>query len=71
MKKLSLLTATLLIIASISCGEKKDSKEDEKEMTAAEGSKAVTVEVSDVDRYEGKIVKSTTGQWYLIKEGCR
>jgi hypothetical protein len=40
-------------------------------MTAAEGSKAVIVEISDVDRYEGKIVKSTTGQWYLIKEGCR
>ena len=71
MKKLSLLTAILLIIASISCGEKKDAKEDEKEMTAAEGSKAVIIEISDVDRYEGKIVKSTTGQWYLIKEGCR
>ncbi len=71
MKKSSLLTATLLILASISCGEKKVAKEDEKEITAAEGSKAVTVEVSDVDRYEGKIVKSTTGQWYLIKEGCR
>lgn len=71
MKKLSLLTATLLILASLSCGEKKDATEDEKEMTAAEGSKAVTVEVSDVDRYEGKIVKATTGQWYLIKEGCR
>lgn len=71
MKKLSLLTATLLILTSISCGEKKDPKENEKELTAAEGSKAVTVEVSDVDRYEGKIVKSTTGQWYLIKEGCR
>ena len=71
MKKLSLLTATLLILASISCGEKKDAKEDEKEMTAAEGSKAVIIEISDVDRYEGKIVKSTTGQWYLIKEGCR
>lgn len=71
MKKLSLLTAILLILASISCGEKKDAKEDEKEMTAAEGSKAVIVEISDVDRYEGKIVKSTTGQWYLIKEGCR
>lgn len=71
MKKLSLLTAILLILASISCGEKKDAKEDEKEMTAAEGSKAVIIEISDVDRYEGKIVKSTTGQWYLIKEGCR
>ena len=71
MKKLSLLTAILLIIASISCGENKDAKEDEKEMTAAEGSKAVIIEISDVDRYEGKIVKSTTGQWYLIKEGCR
>ena len=71
MKKLSLLTATFLMMSLVSCGEKKDSEKNEKELTAAEASKAVTVEVSDVDRYEGKIVKSTTGQWYLIKEGCR
>jgi hypothetical protein len=71
MKKLSLLTAAFIMMSLVSCGEKKDSKKNDKELTAAEGSKAVTVEVSDVDRYEGKIVKSTTGQWYLIKEGCR
>jgi hypothetical protein len=71
MKKLSLLTAAFIMMSLVSCGEKKDSKKKDKELTAAEGSKAVTVEVSDVDRYEGKIVKSTTGQWYLIKEGCR
>jgi hypothetical protein len=71
MKKLSFLTAAFIMMLLVSCGEKKDSKKNDKELTAAEGSKAVTVEVSDVDRYEGKIVKSTTGQWYLIKEGCR
>ncbi|WP_016988969.1 hypothetical protein [Flavobacterium sp. ACAM 123] len=71
MKKLSFLTAAFIMMSLVSCGEKKDSKKNDKELTAAEGSKAVTVEVSDVDRYEGKIVKSTTGQWYLIKEGCR
>lgn len=71
MKNLSLLIAALLLLTTVACSKKKDAKESEKELTAAEGSKAVTVEVSDVDRYEGKIVKATTGQWYLIKEGCR
>jgi hypothetical protein len=71
MKKLSLLTSAFLIMALVSCGEKKETEKNEKELTAAEGSKAVSVEVSDVDRYEGKVVKSTTGQWYVIKEGCR
>jgi hypothetical protein len=71
MKKLSLLTSSFLIMALVSCGEKKETEKNEKELTAAEGSKAVSVEVSDVDRYEGKVVKSTTGQWYVIKEGCR
>ncbi len=25
----------------------------------------------NLSQYEGKIVQSTTGQWYLIKNGCR
>ena len=29
------------------------------------------VDVSDYDRYEGKIVEASTGQWFLIKEGSR
>lgn len=72
MKKLSLLTAIILLASSFSCGEKKESKETErKELSASEASKSIVVDVSDYDRYEGKIVKATTGQWYLIKEGCR
>ena len=72
MKKLSLFTAIILFTTSFSCGEKKESKENEaKELSAAEASKSIVVDVSDYDRYEGKIVKATTGQWYLIKEGCR
>jgi hypothetical protein len=72
MKKVSLLTAIILLASSFSCGEKKESKGTEiKELSASEASKSIVVDVSDYDRYEGKIVKATTGQWYLIKEGCR
>lgn len=72
MKKLSLLSAIILLASSFSCGEKKESKDSErKELSASEASKSIVVDVSDYDRYEGKIVKATTGQWYLIKEGCR
>jgi hypothetical protein len=72
MKKLSLLTAIILLASSFSCGEKKESKNPEgKELSALEASKSIVVDVSDYDRYEGKIVKASTGQWYLIKEGCR
>lgn len=61
--------ATIILIFIISCGKKEDHKTNQ--LTAKEGSKNITVDVSDFDRYEGKIVKSTIGQWYLIKEGSR
>lgn len=71
MKKLSSFAAFILIASLLSCGNNEKKEEKKEILTAAEGSKAVSVDVNDTDRYEGKIVKSTTGQWYLIKEGCR
>ena len=69
MKKI-LIFSSVIALTLLACKESNETQE-KKEITAAEGSKAVKVEVSDFDRYEGKIVKSTTGQWYLIKEACR
>ncbi|SCY85439.1 hypothetical protein [Flavobacterium caeni] len=69
-------TLIVLMLSSMvlcSCGDKSEKKEaaDEEPMTALEGSKAVKVELDDYERYEGKIVEASTGQWFLIKEGAR
>ena len=69
MKKVIMLTCCVSL-CFLSCKEN-NGEQQKKEITAAEGSKVVKVDVSDLDRYEGKIVKSTTGQWYLIKEASR
>ena len=61
------IVATILV----SCDKKKTVDLDEEPLTALEASQVVKVEVSDYDRYEGKIVEATTGQWFLIKEGAR
>jgi hypothetical protein len=69
MKNFAFLVLTVIILSS--CGEKKDATQENETMTALEGSKVVEVELSDYDRYEGKIVEASTGQWFLIKEGAR
>ncbi|WP_432672390.1 hypothetical protein [Flavobacterium sp. SM2513] len=60
-----------LALFFISCNEKKETAAVNEPMTALEGSKVVEVDLSDYDRYEGKIVEASTGQWFLIKEGAR
>ncbi len=67
-------TSVILILAAVilsSCETKKEITPKVEPLTALEGSKAVTVELTDYDRYEGKIVEASTGQWFLIKEGAR
>lgn len=67
-----MLALSSLIVCS--CGEKSEKKEAaaaDEPMTALEGSKAVKVDLDDYERYEGKIVEASTGQWFLIKEGAR
>lgn len=64
MKKKSLLTALILFLFLFSCDKKKESTNNDL-FNKAEGSTSIS------EHYEGKIVKSTTGQWYLIKKGCR
>jgi hypothetical protein len=70
MKKLFLLV-TIATFTVVSCGKKGENADASEELTAAEGSKVVKVDLTDYDRYEGKIVHASTGQWYLIKEGAR
>jgi hypothetical protein len=57
----------------LSCGNKKEetTQQDAIQEVAPKASNEVKVEVTDFDRYEGKIVLGTNGQWYLIKEGVR
>jgi predicted heme/steroid binding protein len=70
MKKVYLVPVFVALLFT-SCNDKKASVLTDEPMTALEGSKVVQVELSDYDRYEGKIVEATTGQWFLIKEGAR
>lgn len=70
MKKVYVISVFVALLFT-SCNDKKASAVTDEPMTALEGSKAVQVELSDYDRYEGKIVEATTGQWFLIKEGAR
>ena len=72
MKK-TLIVATLVALFSFSCGNKKEetTQQDAIQEVAPVASNEVKVEVTDFDRYEGKIVLGTNGQWYLIKEGAR
>ena len=67
------LIATLVAIFSFSCGNKNEEtqQQDAMQEVAPTTSTEVKVEVTDFDRYEGKIVLGTNGQWYLIKEGVR
>ena len=70
MKNASIILILAAVILS-SCETKKEITPKIEPLTALEGSKAVTVELTDYDRYEGKIVEASTGQWFLIKEGAR
>ena len=70
MKKICVISAFFSLVF-LSCNEKKEVVSVNEPITALEGSKSVSVDVSDYDRYEGKIVEATTGQWFLIKEGAR
>jgi len=71
MKNVFIISAFALVL--FSCNDKKETPAAAaaEPMTALEGSKAVKVELDDYDRYEGKIVEASTGQWFLIKEGAR
>ncbi|MFV5684933.1 hypothetical protein ACM55I_05760 [Flavobacterium sp. GB2R13] len=67
------MIATLVALFSLSCGNKKEetTQQDAIQEVAPKASNEVKVELTDFDRYEGKIVHASTGQWYLIKEGAR
>ena len=72
MKK-QFMIATLVALFALSCGNKKEemTQQDAIQEVAPMQSNEVKVELTDFDRYEGKIVHASTGQWYLIKEGAR
>jgi hypothetical protein len=72
MKK-TFMIAALVALFSLSCGNKKEetTQKDTIQEVAPVATNEVKVEVTDFDRYEGKIVLGTNGQWYLIKEGAR
>ena len=72
MKK-TFMIATLVALFSLSCGNKKEetTQQEAIQEVVPVATNEVKVEVSDFDRYEGKIVLGTNGQWYLIKEGAR
>ncbi|MFM9826899.1 hypothetical protein [Flavobacterium sp.] len=63
MKKLVFISLLFLVNISISCKRNLESSYNSKgELVAPDSLKAI---------YEGKVVKSTIGQWYLIKDGFR
>jgi uncharacterized protein YlzI (FlbEa/FlbD family) len=72
MKKM-FIVASLIALFTLSCGNKKEDliQGDTIQDVAAEYSNEVKVEVTDFERYEGKVVEGTNGQWYVIKEGAR
>jgi hypothetical protein len=63
MKILVIFSLLFLVNISISCKRNlKSSYNSKGELVATDSLRAI---------YEGKVVKSTTGQWYLIKDGNR
>lgn len=72
MKK-TFMIAVLVALFSFSCGNKKQetTQQDAIQEVTPPATNEVKIEVTDFDRYEGKIVLGTNGQWYLIKEGVR
>jgi hypothetical protein len=64
MKK-AFMIAGLALFLSVSCG-KKESEAEQKPVT-----EVAKDTLTDFDRYEGKILKGSNNQWYLIKDGQR
>lgn len=58
-----------MVISAIfcSCNNKVDKGTESTEAQAAVQADTLT----DVDRYEGKVVESETGEWFVIKDGLR
>ncbi len=59
--KLKLLVLFLLLVMNFSCNNKKSSTQS-KQLTAKDS-------LNDLDYLEGKVVMSTTGEWFVIKDG--
>ena len=68
MKKVMFFTTTVLLTILFSCSQKKRSDEN---LSSPDCISPVNSDNNNLSHYEGKIVQSTTGQWYLIKKGCR
>lgn len=63
MKKSLFIILLFLVTFSISCKRNLETRKNNKgELVAPDSLIAI---------YEGKVVKSTTGQWYIIKNGYR
>ncbi len=52
----------------LSCNDKNKSANDAESKTSNE---AVKDTLTDADRLEGKVVMSSAGEWFVIKEGLR
>lgn len=62
------LFGTMAILAIFcSCNNKVEKETENTEAQAAVQADTLT----DVDRYEGKVVESETGEWFVIKDGLR
>ena len=62
--KSKIFFVSLLVLTVISCGNKKEAESSDAVVKTEEP-------VTDFDRYEGKILKGSNNQWYLIKDGQR
>jgi hypothetical protein len=62
--KSKFLFVSLMALVLFSCGNKKESEVQDSAVKTEEP-------VTDFDRYEGKILKGSNNQWYLIKNGQR
>ena len=59
------MIAGLALFLSVSCGKKESEAEQKPVIEVAKDT------LTDFDRYEGKILKGSNNQWYLIKDGQR
>lgn len=64
MKK-AFIIAGLALFLTVSCGKKETEVEEKPVVEVAKDT------LTDFDRYEGKILKGSNNQWYLIKNGQR
>ncbi len=68
MKKIMCFTTSVLLAILFSCSQKKKTDEN---LNSPDRMSSVITDNANLSHYEGKIVQSTTGQWYLIKNGYR